>query len=93
MMTEAEAWRHIAQKFSALPRNEFGLCREAALLWQANLIERRTCIRMGNRVDDNRQCDHGNIELYVWPLTDEFRPVRVLACLFLALEAEDDTNA
>ena len=85
-LNEPEAWREIARRISERGCVRYGLCAEADCLWDSERISIHTALDMERR-----------IQQHVLPHEDKwaYKPgtepeARILAALWLALEAEED---
>lgn len=97
MVSETEAWQEIARRIDG--EGLWYLCHGADDLYVDDRISNEMCSRMHARVrrylrvggtflstvvnDSREPCLH----------SEELRPAKVLAALFLALEAEDESSA
>jgi len=86
-LTEAQAWREIARRLGQGKRFRRGLCYEAHLLfWR----ERRCSVEMSD-IMEKRAANHISSEgFYGFAYRPgEERDARILAALWMALEAEE----
>ena len=86
-LNEPEAWREIARRISERGCVRYGLCAEANCLWTSERISLYTVIDMERRI-----AQHVLPHEYKWayePGTE--LEARILAALWLALEAEEGT--
>lgn len=101
ILTEVKAWREIARRFAEADPNDHavatGLCWAVKALYDTFRICSDTNSDMHARIDDHIRASGGGIfDLGgngPWAFDaydDDAKSVRVLAALFLALEAKDD---
>lgn len=91
-MTEAEAWTEIARRILEGEWEERGICLEVYRLWTSNDVSDDIRSRMARRVDAH--VDLVNVGR-VWQSDYAYDPgcepeARALACLWMALEAQED---
>lgn len=98
MSSEAAAWRVIAQRVASMEKGEGYLCDKVTDLrdeghitpWQASVMRDRIRVYVGESFsaypEDARVLDNE-------PLFAELRQARILAALWLALEAESDADS
>lgn len=88
-MTEAQAWRKIAEKLSDPSYNfRFGLCAETYKLWLERGITRKTRKHMYGRCEAHvLMCAHGRDYAYA---RGKEREARILAALWMAHEVEEE---
>ena len=85
-LTEPEAWREIAQRIAEGRWDRLGLCHEALVLrWGERIISSSTQVAMRTRIRY-----HLNSEMWAYRHGTE-PEARILAALWLALEAEEET--
>lgn len=92
MLTEAQAWRKIARRIVERKWRTRGLCFEAYRLYNGEVggISGATYIRMTDRIDENLRVHPDTTEDgHAYPPGEE-PEARVLAALWLALEAEEE---
>ena len=83
-LTEPEAWREIARRIAKEERRNFGLWGEIIWLFADRCIDVHTMERMRDRVRP-RPASWG------WGAMSNMEPeARILAALWLALEAEEE---
>ena len=86
-LTEPEAWREIARRIAEGEWNKAGLCAELCGLCGKNLISWFMMWDMEDRVES-----HLDTRLGCWAYKPGEEPeARILAALWLALEAEEGT--
>lgn len=84
-LTEPEAWREIARRIAEGRWDRLGLCHEALVLRWGKRIYGFTEVAMRSRIRS-----HLNTEM--WAYRYGTKPeARILAALWLALEAEEET--
>lgn len=85
-LTEPEAWQEIAQRIAGREWRKLGLCAELYDLCDEELISDFTMCHMEDRVES-----YLNRRLSCWAYEPGTEPeARILAALWLALEAEED---
>ena len=94
-LTEPEAWREVARSIAEWRVLLFTLSTEATkLFFLSDKISHRTLDRMYDRLeahyDTAEQCGGATVYDVVHLLSDTERESRILAALWLALEAEED---
>jgi hypothetical protein len=90
-LTEPQAWREIARRIAEGEWEREGICVEIALLLGGGCVSRCVHDAMWSRCIRHRQAldPSGWGGTFIWPEGKNANE-RVLAALFLALEAEDD---
>lgn len=100
-LTEVQAWREIARQFAEPEAHRAsagtGLCWAVKALYDTYQITSETNSDMHARIDDHMRAsgggildEFGNGPWAFEPSDDDAKSVRVLAALFLALEAKDE---
>jgi hypothetical protein len=85
-LNEPEAWREIARRIAEKGCVRYGLCAEADSLWHSARISIYTVLDMEERIGEHVFGYEGN-----WAYKPGTEPeARILAALWLALEAEED---
>jgi hypothetical protein len=85
-LTESEAWREIARRIAEGEWNKAGLCAELCYLCVENLISGFMMCDMEDRINW-----HLDTRLGCWAYKPGEEPeARILAALWLALEAEEE---
>ena len=87
---EHRAWVEVARSMAEHPlcwtndeRRAFGLCFEVDTMYDDMVISRYLSNLMAHRINENMDCSGG----WAFPMFD--RDVRVLAALFLAIQAAE----
>jgi len=87
-LREAEAWREIARRIAEREQMRFGLCDQAWLLYETGRqISLGTYWAMYDRVRHNMK----PFRTYAYP-PGTHREERILAAIWLALEAEEEES-
>ena len=87
MLTEPEAWRCIAERIASGQWGRFGLCDEVSGLYFNDDITRHTKNAMERRLDTHLEAS--GVDQFGYFDEVGVGDTRVLAALWLALEAED----
>lgn len=84
-LTEPEAWREIARRIAEDQWDGFGLCHEDSMLRWEGRISASTQVAMRTRTKSY-------LDKETWAYPNGAEPeARILAALWLALEAEEET--
>lgn len=92
-LTIAEAWREIARRIEKGTWNGAGICTEVFELYRDDLITYTQEKKMYAIIDEHLNlayCDDPTVTHRYWLAGPGVADTRILACYFLALEAEDE---
>ena len=87
-LTEAQAWREIARRLGNGKRFQFGLCYEADQVWCEGRCSHETLDIMEKRATNHVVSSGDSFYGLAYPHGEE-RAARILAALWMALEAEE----